>query len=101
MLVQEEEEYWTVLSWLRAPSQCAGYDAPIEDAYLASLHRVQNPSLYTFFRFHHQRLEMAAADSSILERDPESGTCTRHFNLLAIRNRLRFLQHQSFEVEFV
>ena len=50
-------------------------DAPMLDAHLVSLKRIQNPSLYTFFNFHKQRLEMGAENPALLERD-EDGALT-------------------------
>ena len=70
-----EQEYWDVLAALRAPSGSAGVrghnDAPMLDAHLVSLKRIQNPSLYTFFNFHKQRLEMGAENPALLERDED------------------------------
>ena len=57
-----EKEYWDVLEALRAPSGNGRYDAPMTDAFLVSLQRVQNPTLYTYFNFQKTRLEMGTAN---------------------------------------
>ena len=57
-----EQEYWDVLEALRAPSGNGRYDAPMTDAFLVSLQRVQNPTLYTYFNFQKTRLEMGTAN---------------------------------------